>query len=127
LKFHKDSLKIDAEKVVEDLCATIRRQIRKDCKKSGAVVGISGGIDSSVCAALCTKALGPNRVLGVMMPETDSASESETLARELAGKFGLLMTGGTDFHGLSKPQIEMGEVDATYALVRAMKAARDQR
>jgi len=46
---------------------------------------------------------------------------------ELAGKFGLLMTGGTDFHGLSKPQIEMGEVDATYALVRAMKAARDQR
>jgi len=81
-------LRIDAAKVVEDLCATIRLQIRKDCKKSGAVVGISGGIDSSVCAALCTKALGPGRVLGVMMPETDSASESESLARELAGTFG---------------------------------------
>lgn len=88
MKFHKDSLKIDAAQVVEDLCATIRRQIRRDCKKSGAVVGISGGIDSSVCVALCAKALGPSRVLGVMMPETDSSSESETLARELAGTFG---------------------------------------
>jgi NAD+ synthase len=88
LEFSKDSLKIDAEKVAEDLCGTIRRQIRRDCKKSGAVVGISGGIDSSVCAALCTKALGPKRVLGVMMPETDSSSESETLARGLGRAFG---------------------------------------
>lgn len=88
MKFTKDSLKIDAEKVAEDLGDTIRRQIRRTCKKSGAVVGISGGIDSSVCAALCAKALGPKRVMGVMMPETDSSSESETLARELAGTFG---------------------------------------
>ncbi len=88
MKFTKDSLKIDAEQVTEDLCQTIRRQIRKDCKKSGAVAGISGGIDSSVCAALCARALGPGRVLGIMMPETDSSSESETLARELAGTFG---------------------------------------
>ena len=88
MKFTKDSLKLDAPRVVEDLCGTIRGQIRRDCRKSGAVVGISGGIDSSVCAALCARALGPSRVLGIMMPETDSSSESETLARELAGTFG---------------------------------------
>jgi predicted metal-dependent phosphoesterase TrpH len=39
----------------------------------------------------------------------------------LAGKHGLAMTGGTDFHGISKPQIEMGEVDATYRLVRELR------
>lgn len=69
MKFTKDSLKIDAEKVVDELCQTIRTQLRKDLKKSGAIIGISGGIDSSVCAALCAKALGPDRVVGIMMPE----------------------------------------------------------
>jgi 3',5'-nucleoside bisphosphate phosphatase len=42
---------------------------------------------------------------------------------ELAERHGLLMTGGTDFHGVTKPQIQIGEVDATYRLVRAMKEA----
>ncbi len=42
----------------------------------------------------------------------------------LASKHGMLKTGGTDFHGDPKPQIEIGEVDATYALVKALKAAR---
>jgi NAD+ synthase len=57
-------------------------------KKTGAVVGISGGIDSSVCAALCSRALGPDRVLGIMMPEKESAGESRSLAQMLADKFG---------------------------------------
>ncbi|MCB2230480.1 NAD(+) synthase [bacterium] len=88
MAFTKDSLKIDAEKVVDELCQTMRNQIRKDLKKTGAVIGISGGIDSSVCAALAARALGPKRVVGIMMPETDSSPESEQLARELAGTFG---------------------------------------
>lgn len=88
MKFTKDSLKIDAEKVIDQLCQTIRTQLRKDLKKSGAIVGISGGIDSSVCAALCARALGPDRVVGIMMPERDSSPDSERLARELAETFG---------------------------------------
>lgn len=88
MAFTKDSLKIDAEKVVDELCQTMRNQIRKDLKKTGAVIGISGGIDSSVCAALAARALGPKRVVGIMMPETDSSPESEQLARELADTFG---------------------------------------
>ena len=88
LKFTKDSLKIDAPVVAESLQGEIRHQIGRVLKKSGAVVGISGGIDSSVCAALCARALGPGRVVGIMMPETDSSPESERLARALGEKFG---------------------------------------
>jgi NAD+ synthase len=88
LRFTKDVLKIDAGQTTEELCKAIRRQIRSELRKTGAVIGISGGIDSSVCAALCVRAIGPERVVGVMMPETDSAAESEQLARELAAKFG---------------------------------------
>lgn len=88
MTFTKDSLKIDAARVADELCQTMRNQTRRDLKKTGAVVGISGGIDSSVCAALAARALGPKRVVGIMMPETDSSPESESLARELAAAFG---------------------------------------
>lgn len=88
MEFNKNSLQIDAEAVSSSLCDTILKQIRGTLKKSGAVVGISGGIDSSLVAGLCAKALGPKRVLGVMMPEKDSAGESKTLAEKLADKFG---------------------------------------
>lgn len=88
MEFNKDSLKIDAAAVSGQLADTILKQIRGTLKKSGAVVGISGGIDSSVCAALCTKALGPKKVLGIMMPEKESADESRMLAEKLAEKFG---------------------------------------
>lgn len=88
MKFSKDSLVIDAAKVTEDLCQTILRQIRITLKKGGAVIGISGGIDSSVTAALCARALGPEKVLGIMMPEKDSSGDSKILAEILARKFG---------------------------------------
>jgi len=88
LKFTKDSLKLDAPRTVESLGAWMRDRIRKDLHKTGAVVGISGGIDSSVCVALACHALGPKRVVGIMMPETDSSPESERLARLLSKKYG---------------------------------------
>lgn len=88
MQFNKDSLKIDAEKVTGEICNAITFQIRRKLLKSGAVIGISGGIDSSVVAALCARALGPERVVGIMMPEIDSATESKELALSLADKFG---------------------------------------
>jgi len=89
LEFNKDILKIDAKSVAERLSRTIAYQITNTLKKRGAVVGISGGIDSSVVLALCVKALGSDKVLGVMMPEKDSSQESKILALELAEKFGV--------------------------------------
>ncbi len=99
MRFDKDILKLDCAKTQEELTSSIISQIRDDLKKTGAVIGISGGIDSSLCAALCAVALGPERVLGVMMPEQDSSPDSRTLALELAARFGFetiteVITGG---------------------------------
>lgn len=88
MEFHKNILQIDAEKTVRDLCEVIFTQVRSILKKRGTVVGISGGIDSSVTAALCVRALGHKKVLGVMMPEKESSRESIVLASKFAEKLG---------------------------------------
>lgn len=58
----------DAKKVSEDIAEWIRSFFEKNGKGCNAVVGISGGKDSSVVAALCVKALGKDKVVGVLMP-----------------------------------------------------------
>jgi NAD+ synthase len=87
MTFHKDVLNIDPAAVIEELIEDLRRDVRKTLRRSGAVVGISGGVDSSVVLALCVRAFGPRRVLGVMMPEKDSSADSLVLARKLADRF----------------------------------------
>ncbi len=75
--------------VVDQMIAQMRNDVFKRLHRMGGVIGISGGIDSSVCMALAAKAFGPEKCLGVMMPEQDSSPDSENLARELADKFGV--------------------------------------
>ncbi len=58
----------DAEKVKNDIVEWIRDFFEKNGSDSNAIVGISGGKDSSVVAALCAEALGRDRVIGVLMP-----------------------------------------------------------
>ena len=87
MAFNKDVLNIDPASVAEALVTNLRRDVRQTLHRSGAVVGISGGVDSSVVLALCVRAFGPKRVLGVMMPEKDSSRDSLVLARKLAGRF----------------------------------------
>jgi NAD+ synthase len=82
-------LKLDAETEINRVTAAIRTQVSRELRRQGAVVAISGGIDSSVTAALCSRALGPDRVLGLMMPERDSSSETARLSRLLADAFGI--------------------------------------
>ena len=89
MTFHRDILRIDARAIAEELESNLRRDVRQTLRRSGAVVGISGGLDSSVVLALCARALGPERVLGVMMPETESGDDSIVLAREVASRFGV--------------------------------------
>ncbi|MFN8239994.1 MAG: NAD(+) synthase [Bacteroidales bacterium] len=87
--FSKDVIVLEnVEDVVNEIVSKLQNDVLHVLKRSGAVVGISGGIDSSVCFALAVRAFGPDKVLGVMMPEHDSSSESERLARDLAAKFG---------------------------------------
>jgi len=84
--FSKEILKIDAGKAVENICEKIREIIPKELKRKGAVVAISGGIDSSTVAALCVKALGKKRVIGLLMPERDSSDDTLALSRSVADK-----------------------------------------
>lgn len=67
----------------------LREQVTGRLKRKGVVLGLSGGIDSSVCAGLAAKALGPGRVLGILMPENDSDPESERLGRLVGEAFGI--------------------------------------
>lgn len=84
MSFSKNSIHIDGASETERIVNKLKDDVLNRLKKRGAVVGISGGIDSSVVLALCVRAFGPEKVLGVMMPERDSNPESIILARKLA-------------------------------------------
>lgn len=58
----------NVEKITKDCVEWIREFFDKNGKGCNAIVGISGGKDSSVAAALCVEALGKDRVIGVLMP-----------------------------------------------------------
>ena len=88
--FSKDILKFDdIEYVCNQVIEKLKRDVPNILSRRGAIVGISGGIDSSVVLALSAKAFGPKKVLGIMLPEQDSSDDSEILARNLANKFGV--------------------------------------
>jgi NAD+ synthase len=84
-----ERLRLDAPREIERIATAIREQVLVRLRRKGVVLGLSGGIDSSVVAALCVRALGPERVLGILMPEHDSASESESLGRLVAETLGI--------------------------------------
>lgn len=88
--FSKDVLFIpDVETLVNRITGKLREDVSTVLKRKGAIVGISGGIDSSVSLALAVKALGAENVRGVIMPEKDSSPESERLAMQLAAQLGV--------------------------------------
>jgi NAD+ synthase len=87
--FSKDVLAIDAVAVVAKVEATLREQVLGSLRRRGIVVGLSGGIDSSVVAALAAKSLGKDKVLGIFMPERDSSGDSLVLGRMLAESIGI--------------------------------------
>jgi NAD+ synthase len=87
--FSREALKLDAAREIERIGVGIREQVLKTLRRRGAIVGLSGGIDSSVTAALCARALGAKNVLAVLMPEKDSESESLQLGRKVAEALGI--------------------------------------
>jgi NAD+ synthase len=85
--FSTDVLAIDAPRVASQIEQAIREQVGTTLRRRGVVVGVSGGIDSSVVASLCARAVGPERVLALFMPERDSSPESLALGQLLARSF----------------------------------------
>ncbi|HPA16087.1 MAG TPA: NAD(+) synthase [Desulfobacterales bacterium] len=88
-KLTKDILNINPEIETRKITGRLRDLLARKLKRRGLVVGLSGGIDSSVTAALAVKAIGPDRVLGLQMPERHSADETLELSGMVADRFGI--------------------------------------
>jgi NAD+ synthase len=89
MPFSTRLLQIDAPRVAADIEAAVKTQVLGTLRRRGAVIGLSGGIDSSVVATLCTRALGRERVVGLLMPERDSSGDALTLGRQLGAHLGV--------------------------------------
>ena len=89
MNFGKDVLKLDVVAETDRIINMLRQNVRQTLKRFGGVVGISGGVDSSVVLALCVRAFGTEKVTAVMMPEKDSDPETERLSRLVARHFGI--------------------------------------
>lgn len=88
--FSKEILFLEnPELICDQICQKLRTDIKNKLKRRGAVIGISGGIDSSVVLALTARAIGKENVVGVLLPEKDSSPDSIMLAQKLSEKFGV--------------------------------------
>jgi NAD+ synthase len=85
----RDVLHIDTKKAANDIAGHLREMVAGTFKRRGLVVGLSGGIDSSATAGLAVRALGKDRVLGLLMPEADSADETLGLSQRVADALGI--------------------------------------
>jgi NAD+ synthase len=82
-------LRIDPAAATEAIVTAMRRHLAESFKRRGYVIAMSGGVDSSVCAALAARAVGAERVFGIFLPERESDPLSLRLATECADRFGI--------------------------------------
>ena len=73
----------NSEDLKEKLSAFIKQTVRDQFKKEGIIIGVSGGVDSAVIAALAVDALGPERVYGLILPEKESSPSSREMGIDL--------------------------------------------
>lgn len=87
--FHRDILKLDPAREVERITEHLRRDIFQVLRRRGGVLGVSGGVDSAVVLALAVRALGPERVVALLLPEMESSPDSARLAHQVCRQFGV--------------------------------------
>ena len=121
-QFSKDILHIEnIESVSDTIVQKLRNDVAYQLQRKGGVVGISGGIDSSVVLALSAKAFGPEKVAGIMLPEQDSSGDSRNLAQELADKFNNYKFADYKEHVISLIQKIITVSIKTVDIMKAMK------
>lgn len=84
----KEEMKINPEEVTEKIVSFIRDSL-KSLKRDGAIIGISGGLDSACVVALLSHALEKEKILGLIMPERDSDDKTKDDAELIANTFGI--------------------------------------
>jgi NAD+ synthase len=89
MAFNLDVLKIDPAEQLERLSKFIVEQTRSAYRRKGVIVGLSGGIDSACMSAIAVHALGKERVVGLILPETESNPVSSEYARKHAQVLGI--------------------------------------
>ena len=89
MEFTRESIKIDPAAETERIVKFLQTTARQRLHRYGGVVGISGGVDSSVVLALSLRAFGVGRVVALMMPEKDSDPETERFSRLVAAHYGI--------------------------------------
>ncbi|GAC1445109.1 MAG: NAD(+) synthase [Chloroflexota bacterium] len=87
--FRRDILAIDAVAETDRIVEHLRTSALNRLGRKGAVVGLSGGVDSSVVLALCVRAFGTDRVVAVMLQEKESSPENVVLARQVSRELGV--------------------------------------
>jgi NAD+ synthase len=87
--FNRDVLKIDPAQHLEKLSKFIIEQINIVFRRKGAIVGLSGGIDSACIAAIAVHAMGKDKVVGLVLPETESNPISSEYAIKHARALGI--------------------------------------
>jgi len=87
--FSSDVLKFNEAEEVSKITSRMKDILRDDLHRRGFIIAMSGGIDSSVCAALAVKALGKKKVFGMLLPEQDSSSSSSERGQALAEHLGI--------------------------------------
>jgi len=89
MQFGLDVLNLDATAEVERICAWMVQAVAGTLRRRGVVIAMSGGVDSSVCAALAVRAFGAAKVQGLLLPEQDSKRVSTDLGRKVAELLGV--------------------------------------
>jgi NAD+ synthase len=87
--FAVDVLQLDCERETKRITDLLRQVVTRQFKKRGVVVALSGGVDSSLVGALCVRAFGEDRVLGLQMPEKDSSQDTLRLSRLIVEHLGI--------------------------------------
>ena len=88
-RYETEILNFDREKAADHICETMRSVMRGKLRKRGLVVAVSGGIDSSVSAALAVKAFGANKCFFIQLPEVDSAEDTQSRSSQLIKHLGV--------------------------------------
>jgi NAD+ synthase len=87
--YQSSSLALDCSAEVARIGAWLKSAVGSKLRRKGVIVAMSGGVDSSVCAALAATALGPQKVFGLLLPDRESAAASGSLGAQVATQLGV--------------------------------------